>query len=147
MYVFCVGMYRSCSTWQYNVVCRLVERYCSGRRLGFLDGDAFHAQDDAAVADRCWLVLKAHDGHERFGEALEHGRARAVYAFRDVRDVAFSLIHKRQSTFEQLMQRERWLDYCLLHDQFWTRQPGALIQRYESLVSDPVTAIGQIAAP
>src|SRR5438067_7889431 len=33
MYVFCVGMYRSCSTWQYNIVCRLVERHRLGHRL------------------------------------------------------------------------------------------------------------------
>jgi Sulfotransferase domain len=146
MYIFCVGMYRSCSTWQYNVVCHLVEGYRLGARLGFLDGEAFHAQDDRAVADDSWLVLKSHDGHERFREALHQGRARAVYAYRDLRDVAFSLIHKHKSTFEQLIQHERWLDYYLLHDQFWTTQPGVLIQRYEDLVSRPAAAIEQIAA-
>jgi hypothetical protein len=109
--------------------------------LGFLGGDAFHAQDDPAIADGCWLVLKSHDGHDRFQKALQSGRALAVYAFRDVRDVAFSLIHKRKSTFEQLIEHERWLDYYLLHDEFWTKH----IQRYEDLVSRPVRAIEQIA--
>jgi hypothetical protein len=146
MYVFCVGMYRSCSTWQYNVVCHLVERHQLGRRLGFLSGDAFHAQDNRAVADSCWQVLKSHDGHERFQEALCSGRALAVYAFRDLRDVAFSLVHKRNATFEQLIQRERWLDSYLVHDHFWTTQPRVLIQRYENLVSDPAAGIEQIAA-
>ena len=38
MDVLCVGMYRSGSTWQYDVVSRLLERHRGGRRLGFVTG-------------------------------------------------------------------------------------------------------------
>ena len=36
--VICGGMYRACSTWQYEVVGHLVERHLRGQRLGYLTG-------------------------------------------------------------------------------------------------------------
>ncbi len=34
--VICAGMYRACSTWQYEVAAHLVEEHAAGRRLGYL---------------------------------------------------------------------------------------------------------------
>ena len=39
--VMCAGMYRACSTWQYEVVAHLLERRCDGRRLGYLTGEQY----------------------------------------------------------------------------------------------------------
>ena len=41
MNVFCGGMYRACSTWQYQVVASLLERERPMVRLGYLTGDEF----------------------------------------------------------------------------------------------------------
>ena len=39
--IFCSGMYRACSTWQYEVVAHILERRDKGRRLGYLNGEQY----------------------------------------------------------------------------------------------------------
>ena len=41
--VLCAGMYRACSTWQYEVAAHLVEEHRSGRRLGYLASGEYTA--------------------------------------------------------------------------------------------------------
>ena len=150
--VICGGMYRACSTWQYEVVGHLVERHLGGERLGYLTGEAYAAhfapfsrrEVHADGGRRSWRVLKSHDGHRCFARALSSGQALAVYAYRDIRDVVFSLMHKRGLTFEELL-RQGMIHEILINDRFWRAQPRVLIQRYEELVADPVTAVVQLA--
>src|SRR5947209_10846769 len=106
MDVLCVGMYRACSTWQYEVIAHLLERHRGGERLGYVDGEQYAALDRRAGTGTGagWRVLKSHEGHRSFARALAGGRAVAVYAYRDVRDVVFSLMHKRGIRFEQLVR-------------------------------------------
>jgi hypothetical protein len=132
-------MYRSGSTWQYEVVSHLIEHHRQGRRLGFVLGERY------APADT-WHCLKAHEGHEHFATALAAGRARAVYVYRDLRDVAFSLAHVYRTSFEDIVERQRYLHLCLANDAYWRQQPGVLTQRYEQLLSDPAGAVQAIAA-
>jgi len=146
MDVLCAGMYRACSTWQYEVIAHLVEHHGGGRRLGYLTGAQYAAliRGDAGhgslAPGTAWRVLKSHEGDRCFARALAEGRAVAVYAHRDVRDVVFSLMHKRGLTFEQLL-RQGMLHQILANDRFWTRQPGVLIQRYDDLLADPVGGV------
>jgi len=142
MDVLCVGMYRACSTWQYEVVAHLVETHREGRRLGFVTGEEYAGQTQGVGSE--WRVLKSHEGHHDFAEALASQRAVAIYAFRDLRDVVFSLMHKRALSFESLLR------YGMIHqvcdnDRFWSRQPNLLVQRYEDLVADPVRGVEELA--
>ena len=105
MYVLCVGMYRACSTWQYEVIAHLLERHRGAYRLGYLTGEQFEDLDDREDTTDDWRVLKSHEEHGRFARVLAEGRAIAVYAHRDVRDVAFSLMHKRKVDFETLVKQ------------------------------------------
>ncbi len=148
MDILCVGMYRACSTWQYEVACHLVEREGSGRRLGFLTGDGYAAHRATAGADEPGrrFVLKSHDRDERLMAALGAGRALGLYAYRDVRDVVYSLIAKLASDFDDVVGRRRFLDVLLANDAAWTGCPGVLVQRYERIVADPPRAVAQIAA-
>lgn len=145
MYVFCVGMYRACSTWQYEVVAHLVERHRNGRRLGYLTGDQFEALDEVQGNDDNWMVLKSHEEHGRFARALAEGRALAVYAHRDVRDVAFSLMHKRKLSFETLVT-QGMVHQILANDRFWSARPRTITQRYDHLVAEPETGVTELAA-
>lgn len=145
MYVFCVGMYRACSTWQYEVIAHLLERHRGGRRLGYLTGDQFEALDDRDGDDGTWKVLKSHEEHGRFARALAEGRALAAYAHRDVRDVAFSLMHKRNLGFEPLVT-QGMVHQVLANDRFWSVRPGTITQRYDHLVADPSAAVEGLAA-
>jgi hypothetical protein len=146
MYVFCVGMNRAGSTWQYNIACDLLERHRGGRRLGFfLCGDDFAAHDRTRPAGDAWQALKAHDRHPAYAAALAGGRALAVYSYRDLRDVAYSLMHKCSADFERVVLGERYLHTCLDNDRFWTAQPRTLCQRYEDILADPAGAVRGLA--
>jgi hypothetical protein len=145
-------MYRACSTWQYAVAAHLVEHAHDGRRLGYLTGEQYaelvradrtHQPRDAA-GKRLWRVIKSHEGDRAFTAALEEGRAVAVYAYRDVREVVFSLMHKRGMSFEQLL-RQGMIHQILANDRFWMRQPNVLVQRYEDLIADAAGGVTELA--
>jgi FkbM family methyltransferase len=144
MLVLCVGMYRACSTWQYGVVGELIERHQGGRRLGFADGAGFVSTVEPTLEHSRWSVLKAHDAHERFAQRLTRGQALGIYSHRDLRDVAFSWMHKTGLTFDELIERG-FLEHCLHNDRFWRDQPGMLLQAYEDLVADPARGVAEIA--
>jgi LPS sulfotransferase NodH len=144
MYVICAGMNRAGSTWQYNVVSTLVEGHHGGRRLGFFrSGDAF--ADLLSTATSTWLALKTHDRHPAFAKALAAGQALAVHSYRDLRDVAYSLMHKCSADFDQVVLHQRCLHTCLDNDRFWRVQPRTLSQRYEDILADPAAAVRQLA--
>jgi hypothetical protein len=150
--VICCGMYRACSTWQYEVVAHLVEQYKGGQRLGYLSGERYRTLTRPAAAtvrnatsvDASWRVVKSHDRDRSFSRALADGQALAVYAYRDVRDVVFSLMHKRGMTFEQLL-RQGMIHQIIANDRFWMAQPNLLVQRYEDLLIDPTAGVMELA--
>ncbi len=150
--VICAGMYRACSTWQYEVVAHLLEKHQSGHRLGYLlPGEYAEAHRNRTLASELgvtptggWTAFKSHDAARCFAQAVSDGRARVVYAYRDVRDVAFSLMHKRSLTFEALL-RQGMIHQVLANDRFWTSQPGVLIQRYDRILADPVGSVQELA--
>lgn len=144
MDVLCVGMYRACSTWQYNICAELVERKTGGRRLGFIHGYNYESPDE--VEERStWRVIKTHDGHDAFAEELRAGRARGVYSRRDLRDVAFSIMHKFGIGFEEVIAPGGKLEECLAADRFWPSLPNVLCQSYERITADSTGAVKEIA--
>ncbi len=144
MYVLCVGMYRACSTWQYDVVAHLLEKHRAGRRLGYLTGEQFAELDDREGDDGSWKVLKSHEGHGRFAAALAGGRALAIHAHRDVRDVVFSLMHKRNLDFPTLV-RQGMIHQVLANDRFWSARPRMIEQRYDRLIAGPEAGVAELA--
>jgi hypothetical protein len=143
-------MYRACSTWQYEVVGHLLEQHLDGQRLGYVTGPNYakrirNRSYTPSCSDRkLWRVLKSHEGHRSFAGALAAGKALAVYTLRDLREVVFSLMHKRGVSFQELL-RQGMIHQLLTNDRFWKEQPRVLVQRYEQLISDPVTGVVQIA--
>ena len=145
MDVLCVGMYRACSTWQYEVIAHLLERHRDGQRLGYVSGAQY---DELARRGRSrpgWRVLKSHEGHRGFAKALAEGRAMAIYGYRDIRDVVFSLMHKRGATFERLL-RQGMIHQILVNDRYWSKRPCVLTQRYEVMIADPVAGVMELAS-
>ena len=144
MDVFCVGMYRACSTWQYEVAAHLLEHHRDGRLLGFMLGEEYAGRERRSGHPVGWRVLKSHEGHRRFAAALAEGRAKAIYAHRDLRDVVFSFMYKRGMSFEEFL-RHGLIHQVVENDRFWTAQPHRLDQRYEDLIADPAEGVEQIA--
>jgi hypothetical protein len=151
--VICAGMYRACSTWQYEVAAHLVEQYQGGLRLGYLASGEYtallrqdHQKAMASLAKRKdWRVIKAHEGERSMASELAAGRACALYAHRDVRDVVFSLMHKRGKTFEQIL-RQGMIHQILANDRFWMARPHVLVQRYEDLLTHPSAGVQELAS-
>ena len=142
--VLCVGMYRSGSTWQYNVTCDLLECAGRGQRAGFIEGDGYQPK-----RLNWWgrsRIFKSHDAQQGFASAIRAGRALAIYCERDLRDVVFSIMHKWSIAFEEVMASGGRLETCLRNDVFWRSMPHRLIQRYENIVADPVTSVAEIAS-
>lgn len=140
MDVICCGMYRACSTWQYEVVGHLIEAHRRGERLGYVEG----AEYRPSLVEGHWRVLKCHDRHPNFDRALDRGVAIAIYAHRDVRDVVDSMRHKTGKSFEGLMG-EGLVHRILSNDRHWSGRPGVLVQRYEDLVADPTGGVAALA--
>ena len=148
--IICAGMYRACSTWQYEVVAHLIEQHYDGERLGYLTSEQYTALRTSEVRSpepntkQSWRVFKSHDADRVFAAAVRQQRVRVVYAYRDVRDVVFSLMHKRGLKFEQLL-RQGMIHQVLANDRFWMAQPDLLIQRYEDLIADPASGVMTLA--
>ena len=140
MDVICCGMYRACSTWQYEVIGHLIEWRRRGERLGYVEGSSYHP----APGRGRFRVLKCHDQHPRFALAVAEGDALAVYSYRDLRDVVDSMRHKTGRSFEALMG-EGLVHRILSNDRFWITRPGVLVQRYEDLVADPASGVLELA--
>src|SRR5687767_13718029 len=108
MDVFCVGMFRSGSTWQYDVASHLLERHRGAERLGHLTPE--HCTPSA---DDRWRVLKGHQLHDQYTAARSGRGALALYSYRDLRDVCYSLMHKFRAPFVEVVERRRLLHRCL----------------------------------
>lgn len=145
MDVLCMGMYRSGSTWQYNIISDLIGKQANSRSLGVVSGKQY-AELPRLAAGEGWRCLKDHYGHPSFTKALAEGRALAVYSYRDLRDVAYSLVHKFNTSFTDIIETRKLLAYCLEQDAYWRSQPRTLILRYEDAMSNPVGTIRAIAA-
>ncbi len=151
MDVFCVGMYRSCSTWQYEVVGHLLDRQGECRRLGYRAGPEYAEiyssrpfENGSGSGSALPAVLKSHDKHPVFGKALASGRAKGVYSFRDLRDVADSMRHKMGLPLDRLIG-QGLIHRILANDHYWTTRPGVLVQRYEDLMADPARGVREVA--
>ena len=145
-------MYRACSTWQYEVVAHLIEQNLGGQRLGYMTSEEYTTLKGAGMSmepfdsrpTAPWRVVKSHDRHRVFADALAAENAMAIYAYRDVREVVFSLMHKRSMTFEQLL-RSGMIHQVLANDRFWMAQPDVLAQRYEELLTEPARGVAELA--
>ena len=124
MDVICCGMYRACSTWQYEVVGHLIEWRRKGLRLGLRRGARLRPWPRPGR----FRVLKCHDKHPNFSRAIDRRRRVAVYSYRDLRDVVDSMRHKAGRPFEALMG-EGLVHRILENDRYWMSRPGVLVQR------------------
>ncbi len=141
MRTYCTGMLRSGSTWQYNVTADLLEHDESGVRSGFAGNED---RLSGWIHDGGDLIIKIHRPFDAALTDLRIGSARAVYIHRDLRDVAASLMRYEDTSLDELLSTRRleriWSDHRI-----WSSVPGILIQCYEAMISDPATAVAQLA--
>lgn len=131
MIVVCTGMFRSGSTWQYQVASDLLSRASNPvRTLGYLHGHQIRELLQSLDDKQSVHLLKTHDIVPELIDA-EPGRVRVVYSYRDVRDVVFSMAHKLSGDYAQAVRDWRIIDHSLELDAFWTTNRPDVSQRYE----------------
>jgi hypothetical protein len=54
-------------------------------------------------------------------------------------------MHKFQISFDDVIAPGGLLELCLVNDAFWTSLPNVLVQRYESITENDITAVRAIA--
>lgn len=131
MIVVCTGMFRSGSTWQYQVASDLLSR--SSRHVhtrGYLHGHQIQELLLSHEDKHSVHVMKTHDIVPELVDA-EPERVRVLYSYRDVRDVVFSMAHKLSGDYHQAVHEWHIIDHSLELDAFWTTNRPDVSQRYE----------------
>lgn len=138
-------MKRAGSTVQYQLVAEIVERMGLGKRVGFVDQD--NVKDLlAATKDRRQLfVAKAHDFFDDFYSVFARNEVKVVYVYRDIRDVAVSLMAKKGNNSFWRLFISGDIEDILYQYQKWTSTSPVLISRYEYMVQDLSQEVGRIA--
>lgn len=133
--ILCVGMRRARSTWQHQVAADV---------LGVPAFDAgVQPPNELARKPNGIYVIKTHIGFPAYESLLERDNVRALYSYRDVRDVLYSWMFRVKIDFQGGLSAVREV---LVDDDFWRRQKNVLVQRYEEIAQAPDVAIQQIAA-
>ena len=128
MDMFCCGMYRSCSTWQYDVAQAILRSESFNNTgleveaCGYLTGPEYAEFRRATRSRGVIRLFKGHEGHPSYTRAMFRGRAVGLYAHRDVRDVLFSLMFKRRQTFQEIL-KTGMVHQILVNDRFWRLHP------------------------
>ena len=142
MRYYCAGMIRSGSTWQYNVTAELLEHCGKIRRVGFAESDATLRR---WLSEHTDAVIKIHDPYEAAIADVMSGQGCVVYIYRDLRDVAASLMQYETRGLHEILDTGR-LDLAWRNHEVWSDLAGALVQQYEHVMADQVSAVEQIAA-
>lgn len=133
--VLCVGMRRARSTWQHHVAADV---------LGVPAFDAGLQQPhELPRGPKGVYAIKTHIGRPEYERLLGRNDVRALYSYRDVRDVLYSWMFRVKINFQGGLNTLREI---LADDIFWRRQKNTIVQRYEEIAVAPSVAIQQIAA-
>lgn len=143
MIIICAGMFRSGSTWQYQVVGELLRRRGDFHLLGYRFGEQIPPLIDLKSS---WTLFKSHEGHPICADWLAAGHARCLYSYRDLRDVAFSMAYKQSQSLRDTVIKSLFIRRAIAADRFWRSQVNVFVQRYEEWIHHPAGFVSGIAA-
>lgn len=144
MWIFCCGNQRSGSTLQYQITSEIIESLGIGRRRGQINNESFGDLMMTENKNNEYLVVKTHDFIIQGAELIKKGEAKAIYAYRDLRDVMISLMSTLGRSFYSLL-RDGYADFFLKVDYEWSRVPGMHISKYEEIIKDRKREVLRIA--
>jgi len=145
LWVFCCGMIRSGSTLQYQLAAGLVEVCGTGRRSRYVSENRFAELLTEYKEISGLIVVKAHLLTPAMEDLLIDRRALSIGCYRDIRDVAVSIMRKWNVTFEELVAN-RWLDRAIEMLESWSLHPRHLLSKYEDVRDNPAREVLRIAS-
>ncbi|HEY9662008.1 MAG TPA: sulfotransferase domain-containing protein [Allocoleopsis sp.] len=148
MLLFSCGMVRSGSTVQYQIAVELVESHNLGMTIGWIsnpNSEILEVLQSVTKRRDKYLILKCHDYTTAAGQLVELGAAKAVYIYRDLRDVAVSLGHKFFESVDAALA-SGLLERSLANYYGWTSTRKLMISRYESMMDDLKQEVTDVAS-
>ncbi|MGA8259690.1 MAG: sulfotransferase domain-containing protein [Arenicellales bacterium] len=130
---------------QYQITADLVESTGCGTRVGWVPRKEFPLTRDRYQNTEGLLVVKTHKLTDAIREEFERGNAAAIYIYRDLRDVALSLIRKGHARIPAEWWDPKIINECIANHNDWTRERNVLVSRYEEAVVDWAREAGRIA--
>ena len=144
-WIFCCGMYRSGSTLQYQLTSTLVELLNAGVRSRYLPENEFPILKKEYENVKGYIVFKAHFITPPMAALLDAGKGLSVGIFRDIRDVAVSMMKMWDLSFEDLITQKK-LEEAVDGLDEWSRHSGHMVSKYENLIESPIKEIFKIAS-
>jgi hypothetical protein len=147
MVVLCAGMFRSGSTWQYQVTVELAQR--SGRPFrahGMPHQKLVPGLVGDHAGDGVLHIIKTHTPDVIIREYLDHDGVRVLFSERDFRDVVYSMMHKLNASFEVAVRQWRVVENARINEVFWTMARNKVVQSYADWMADARPFARAIAA-
>lgn len=145
MLVICGGMARAGSTVQYQIVCEIIESLALGMTIGWINvptKELLDSLENVAVRKDKFLVIKSHNCSPQVKYLVETGRAKVVYVYRDLRDVAVSLLKKFANSTQDAISQT---NHQLRNYYNWMDIDGIIISRYENMINDLYSEVLKVA--
>lgn len=143
-WVFCCGMKRSGSTLQYQITKEIVESAGVGKAIGGVYRSTFNDVYDKYAEDDGLLVVKCHDYFSDMQRLSDAQKVKAIYSYRDIRDVIVSMLNATDQSFWHLM-RAGFVERMLNNYQHWTTMQDVMVTQYENMVADVPAEVSKIA--
>jgi hypothetical protein len=131
-WIFCGGMIRSASTLQYQMASELIERTGFGRRTCYYDPSE-HMQALSGCPNFGFSTFKSHEVTQQIALICEKEFGKALYIYRDLRDVISSFQQKEATHFGE-SELTRMVAHLLKTDREWRSLPNVYVSRYEDVV-------------
>lgn len=143
-WIFCAGMIRSGSTLQFQLASSMVEHALMGQRVEYVPESEFETVLHRHAEYHGLKVFKAHICTPTLAKVAQAEKAKVIYCYRDIRDVAVSAMRKFGLSFDALIDAG-WLDQATLDYRAWTTMPHVLVSRYEEIIRDQRIEASRIA--
>lgn len=125
--IFCCGMRRSASTLQYHLTRELLPHYTD---LGWITWQEFRYVPDSIL--KCHPYIPDFNATARY--LFEIQEAKAIYIYRDIRDVVASMVRLgNDNGYSYISNLEDDVKAIILAFYKWTSVPDVHISRYEDL--------------
>ena len=144
VFVFCGGLYRSGSTLQYQIASEIIEGADRGRRLAWKD-EKFSAEREALSSSPSLYSYKTHVLTPEVEEEITSRGAKALYIYRDIRDVTVSYMSVHGISFSEVLER-RFIETAIQRHHEWTGLKGVHVSRYEEVVGNIADEARDIAS-